>query len=394
MSSSNDRVSLSDSGSERSRDSGSSRDDTSDREEMGSIRRIPMERVVEVMEDPPEELAKSNWPAKTGYEWVAADRDIVAPERVTTVECVCHGREGSAEEFFYMYMCHFSQLHIWLPFDEFTMGVLRLLNVAPTQLHPNSWAYLQAFRLLCMALYLEPSPRAFLYFFVTRPKSPITWLLLISRPGLNRLDVFTQSFKHLKDGFFKIVVISREDLSVVEKDVVDTLMQFSDKMPTKGLVRAVKARAAGNIKVPNLQDSLVDVHVHGGTKRKAELPTRPGKGKDMKKVRAVMMGAGSASGVKGPEAGLVELPETTVQKDIEINVLESLMDSIDNMEPKALVKALVEFSRPEAGSVSYTQRDVYKRQGRKLGQSLIHNETCIRDRAGSWVSLLYTTRRV
>jgi len=64
----------------------------------------------------------------------------------------------------------------------------------------------------------------------------------------------------------------------------------------------------------------------------------------MKKVRAVMMGAGSASGVKGPEAGLIELPETTVQKDIEINVLESLMDSIDNMEPKALVKALVEFS--------------------------------------------------
>ena len=107
----------------------------------------------------------------------------------------------------------------------------------------------------------------FLYFFVTRPKSPITWLSLISRPGLNKLDAFTQSFKHFKDGFFKVVVkpasrshfytadgntkfpffwtsnlwrykvISREDLSMVEKDVVDTLMQFSDKMPTKGLVR-------------------------------------------------------------------------------------------------------------------------------------------------------------
>ncbi|QCD82373.1 hypothetical protein DEO72_LG2g2709 [Vigna unguiculata] len=214
MSSSSDRVSLSDSGSEPSRDSGSSREDTSDREEMGSIGRIPMERVVEVREDPPEELAESNWPAKTEYEWVTADvrtqrslfwrsrllrswlnctpifekgaqRDIVAPERVTVVECVCHGREESAEEFFYMYMCHFSQLHIRLPFDEFTVGVLRLL---------------------CMALYLEPSPRAFLYFFVTRPKSPITWLSLISWPGLNRLDAFTQSFKHFKDGFFKVVV--------------------------------------------------------------------------------------------------------------------------------------------------------------------------------------------
>ncbi|QCD87052.1 hypothetical protein DEO72_LG3g1583 [Vigna unguiculata] len=86
------------------------------------------------------------------------------------------------------------------------MGVLRLLNVAPTQLHPNSWAYLQAFRLLCMALYLEPSPRAFLYFFVTRPKSLITWLSLISRPSLKKLEAFTQLFKHFKDGFFKVVV--------------------------------------------------------------------------------------------------------------------------------------------------------------------------------------------
>jgi len=165
---------LLDSGSKQSRDSGSSQDDTSDREEMGSIGRIPMERVVEVREDPPEELVESNWPAKTGYEWVVTNvptqrslfrwlrllrswlnftpifekgvqRDIVAPERVTAVECVCHGREGSAEEFFYMYMCHFSQLHIRLPFDEFTMGVLQLLIVAHTELHPNSWAYLQAF---------------------------------------------------------------------------------------------------------------------------------------------------------------------------------------------------------------------------------------------------------
>jgi len=73
MPSSSDRVSLSDSGSERSRDSGSSRDDISDREETGSIGGIPMERVVEVREDPPEELAESNWPAKAEYEWVAAN---------------------------------------------------------------------------------------------------------------------------------------------------------------------------------------------------------------------------------------------------------------------------------------------------------------------------------
>jgi len=51
---------LSDSGSERSRDSGSSRDDASDREEVGSVGRILMERVVEIREDLPEELAEGN----------------------------------------------------------------------------------------------------------------------------------------------------------------------------------------------------------------------------------------------------------------------------------------------------------------------------------------------
>jgi len=30
---------------------------------------------------------------------------------------------GAKEEFFYMYMCHFSKLHVRLPFDDFTRGL-------------------------------------------------------------------------------------------------------------------------------------------------------------------------------------------------------------------------------------------------------------------------------
>jgi len=59
--------------------------------------------------------------------------------------------------------------------------------------------------------------------------------------------------------------------------------------------KATKAKAVGSTEVPNLQESLVDVHMHGGTKRKAELPVRPGKGKDVKKVWAVLMRLGSSS---------------------------------------------------------------------------------------------------
>ena len=132
--------------------------------------------------------------------------DIVSLERVNTIDRVCHGQEGAAKKFFYMYMCHFLQLHVRLSFDDFTMGVLRALNVAPTQLHPNNWAYLQAFRVLCQSLYLEPSPYAFLYFYDTRPRQPTTWLSLISRPIISRMDAFSESFKHFKDGYFKVVV--------------------------------------------------------------------------------------------------------------------------------------------------------------------------------------------
>lgn len=220
--SSSDSISLSTSssesmGSERSRDRQIDEEGTSSG---GMTSRIPMETVREVQEDPLEELDESDWPAKGGYGWAVADvrnqsslfqwsrllnswlnctpviskgvsGDIVSLERVSAVDRVCHRDEGSVEKFLYMYMCHFSQLHVRLPFDDFTMGVLRALNVAPTQLHLNSWAYLQAFRVLCQSLYLEPSPYAFLYFYDTRPRQLTIWLSLISRPSINRLNAFS-----------------------------------------------------------------------------------------------------------------------------------------------------------------------------------------------------------
>jgi len=57
-------------------------------------------------------------------------------------ESVCLGRSGTSPPLFYMYTCFLSDLYVSLPFDEFTMGVLQELNVASTQVHPNTWASL------------------------------------------------------------------------------------------------------------------------------------------------------------------------------------------------------------------------------------------------------------
>ena len=90
-------------------------------------------------------------PFRKKYDIVAGivDERIVSIERAKSGDSVCHGREGHSHDFFYMYSTLISDWHVCLPFDDFTMGVLRVLNVAPSQLHPNSWASLQAFRLIC-----------------------------------------------------------------------------------------------------------------------------------------------------------------------------------------------------------------------------------------------------
>jgi len=109
--------------------------------------------------------------------------------------------------------------------------------------------------------------------------------------------------------------------------------------------KVAKVRAAGNTKVPNLQDPLVEVHVHGGSKRKAEVPAKQGGGKDVKRVKAALLRLGSSVGAKKPKAGLFKLLETIVRRDIEINLSESLVNSIDNMELNAMIKAMLEFNR-------------------------------------------------
>jgi len=134
---------------------------------------------------------------------------------------------------------------------------------------------------------------------------------------------------------------------------------------------AAKAKAAGKADVPNLQESVVEVHVHGGTKRKVELPPRPGKGKDVKKIRAALLGtasgAGSASRKKGPEAGLIELLEISVRKDISITLPDTIVNSIDNMDAEHIVRTMVEFGS-KALVLSRRVGSLYRREVKEVSE--------------------------
>ncbi|RDX88231.1 hypothetical protein CR513_30209, partial [Mucuna pruriens] len=106
--------------------------------------------------------------------------------------------------FFYAYEPVFSKLGLKLPFTTFEQSVLKALNVAPSQLHPNSWAFVRAFELLCEDLGQAPSLGVFFWYFRVKKAPKVGWLSLSSRPRRKLLKPFLESFKTFKDKFFKV----------------------------------------------------------------------------------------------------------------------------------------------------------------------------------------------
>ncbi|MCI03302.1 hypothetical protein A2U01_0024339, partial [Trifolium medium] len=67
--------------------------------------------------------------------------------------------------YFYMYTSVIQLLNLWLPFTKFESTMLRLLNVVPCQLHPNSWAFIKAFDVACLGFEVEPTIGVFFSFY-------------------------------------------------------------------------------------------------------------------------------------------------------------------------------------------------------------------------------------
>ncbi|MED6117184.1 hypothetical protein PIB30_107624 [Stylosanthes scabra] len=88
--------------------------------------------------------------------WVRSGQEI----KMEFVPCSPHDRvcyEGKDADWFFMYTCVFAEIGIRFPFTKFECAVLRQLNCAPSQMHPNSWAFIQAFEVLMEYLQEEPS---------------------------------------------------------------------------------------------------------------------------------------------------------------------------------------------------------------------------------------------
>ncbi|RDX76915.1 hypothetical protein CR513_43041, partial [Mucuna pruriens] len=119
-------------------------------------------------------------------------------------ESVNNRASPNETSFFYIYESVFSKLGLKLPFTSFERSILEALNVAPSQLHPNSWAFVRTFELLCEDLGWEPSLGVFFWFFRVKKTPKVGWMSLSSRPNQKLLKPFLESFKIFKDKFFKV----------------------------------------------------------------------------------------------------------------------------------------------------------------------------------------------
>ena len=92
-------------------------------------------------------------------------------------ELVCvDNRTNDGEPFFFFYQTVFKRIRQRLPFNRFERELLTEINVAPAQLHPNSWDFIRAFSILCNYFGHAPSVDIFLHFFEAKNPGKNLWV--------------------------------------------------------------------------------------------------------------------------------------------------------------------------------------------------------------------------
>ncbi|GAU29645.1 hypothetical protein TSUD_52970 [Trifolium subterraneum] len=87
--------------------------------------------------------------------------------------------------------------------DSDCVIISSVMNVAPCQLHPNSWAFLKAFQVACEGLDVVPTIGVFFCFFHVKNVSPHSLISISSQPNKGRFSLYASNFKNYRDTFVR-----------------------------------------------------------------------------------------------------------------------------------------------------------------------------------------------
>ena len=120
-------------------------------------------------------------------------------------EPICADDKASnGESFCFLYATFFKKVKLRLPFTRFERELLTELDIAPAQLHPNSWAFVRAFQIVCAHLGLPASVDVFLFLFEAKHPGDRLWVSLNGIAGRSTLFIFQQSYKDWKGKFIQV----------------------------------------------------------------------------------------------------------------------------------------------------------------------------------------------
>jgi hypothetical protein len=108
-----------------------------------------------------------------------------------------------------MYQIAFKEFGYKLPFIDFEVAVFNHLRLAPSQLHPNSLAFLRAFEVVATYFNIVPTLKLFFFAFRLQRSKPkgdaenkYGWVSFTQKRCL--FEMFEESVRGYKDKFFMV----------------------------------------------------------------------------------------------------------------------------------------------------------------------------------------------
>jgi hypothetical protein len=98
--------------------------------------------------------------------------------------------------YFLMYGVVVQTFTIWFPFTPFEVSLLQTLNIAPIQLHPNSWGFAKAYQIVCLALGLTPSIGVVFSFYHLKIFNADRLISLCALPNRTLFALYANNFKN------------------------------------------------------------------------------------------------------------------------------------------------------------------------------------------------------
>ncbi|XP_057737170.1 uncharacterized protein LOC130954448 [Arachis stenosperma] len=109
----------------------------------------------------------------------------------------------------WLYIAMFASLGVRIPFSPFQMVLLNRCDIASSQLHPNSWASIRCFEMVCEYLELPVSVEVFLWFFVLmnpfkEGRAKKGYMSFRKAQGRQIFGLFGDFFHGFKEKYFKV----------------------------------------------------------------------------------------------------------------------------------------------------------------------------------------------